>query len=204
MEEQVAPEIHEGVEVRDSVLGRYCEVGARTALIESVLGDYSYIMNDGEVIYTELDRFVSVAAHVRLNPGQHPMQRASQHHFQYRSARYGLGGDDDAFFAERRRHRLRVGADVWIGHGAVVMGGLTVGVGAVIGAGAVVTKDVPDYAVVAGVPARFIRPRFSTAVCEALKRIAWWEWSHAALARAMVDFRDLDAAAFCRKYDPAP
>lgn len=196
----VEPFIHPSAAVRDSTFGRYCEVGARTRIAESTFGDYSYIGEDGEVIYTTLGKFVNVAAAVRLNPGQHPMDRPCQHHFQYRSAMYGLGEDDPSFFDWRRQRWLTVGHDVWIGHGAVIMGGVTIGTGAVIGAAAVVTHDVPDYAVVAGVPAKPIRDRFPREIQQALKRIAWWDWPHDCLAEALPDFRTMDVESFVRKY----
>ncbi|EKV30940.1 Chloramphenicol acetyltransferase [Caenispirillum salinarum AK4] len=196
----VEPFLHPSAEVRDSTFGRYCEVGARTRVSESTFGDYSYIGEDGEVIYTTVGKFVNIAAAVRLNPGQHPMDRPCQHHFQYRSAMYGMGEDDAAFFEWRRARRLVIGHDVWIGHGATIMGDVRIGTGAIVGAGAVVTKDVPDYAIVGGVPAKPIRERFPPATQAALKRIAWWDWDHETLTRALPDFRSLGVDGFIRKY----
>jgi acetyltransferase-like isoleucine patch superfamily enzyme len=69
-----------------------------------------------------------------------------------------------------------IGSDVYLNHGVVVHGGVRIGHGAVIGSGAVVTKDVPDYAIVAGVPARVIRYRFAPEQIEALLDICWWDW----------------------------
>ncbi len=69
-----------------------------------------------------------------------------------------------------------IGNDVWIGTGAIIMPGVRINDGAVIGAGAVVTKDVPPYAIVAGVPARIIRLRFTDRQIKALVNIAWWNW----------------------------
>lgn len=196
----VEPFLHPSAEVRDSTFGRYCEVGARTRVSESVFGDYSYIGEDGEVIYTTVGKFVNIAAAVRLNPGQHPMDRPCQHHFQYRSAMYGMGEDDRAFFEWRRARKLVIGHDVWIGHGATIMGDVRIGTGAIIGAGAVVTKDVPDYAIVGGVPAQPIRERFPPETQAALKRIAWWDWDHETLTQALPDFRTLGVEGFIRKY----
>ncbi|HTH97958.1 MAG TPA: chloramphenicol acetyltransferase [Stellaceae bacterium] len=196
----IKPLIHPSALVEASSFGRYCEVGERTTVTESRFGDYSYIGPDGQVIYAEIGKFANIAAAVRLNPGQHPMDRPSLHHFQYRSAMYGLGSDDADFFQARRDARLVIGHDTWIGHGVSIMGGLTIGTGAVIGAGAVVTKSVPDYAVVAGVPARPLRERFPREIQQALKAIAWWDWSHEQLGEALSDFRTLSVEAFCRKY----
>lgn len=69
-----------------------------------------------------------------------------------------------------------IGNDVWIGYEAVVMAGVTIGDGAVIGSRAVVTKDVPPYTIVGGVPARPIRRRFPEEMVLALLEIKWWDW----------------------------
>lgn len=70
----------------------------------------------------------------------------------------------------------RIGNDVWIGHGATILSGVTIGDGAVIGACSVVASDVPAYHIVAGNPARILKPRFSDERISALQRIAWWNW----------------------------
>src|SRR5262245_33457310 len=132
------PLVHPTASVRDSRLGRYTEVGARTSVIESELGDYSYVVNDSDIIYTRIGKFCSIAAHTRINPGNHPMERPALHHFTYRSLSYQLGADDDeAFFEWRRQHKVTMGHDVWIVHGAVILPGVTIGTGAAVGAGAV-------------------------------------------------------------------
>lgn len=77
----------------------------------------------------------------------------------------------------KRQKRSIIGNDVWLGHNVIITNGANIGNGVIAGAGAVITKDVPDYAVVAGVPARIIRYRYSPEQIEALNRIAWWNWS---------------------------
>ncbi len=159
-------------------------MGERSWLEEVELGDYSYIVNDSDVIYTRIGKFCSIAAHVRINPGDHSMGRISQHHFTYRASAYFEGADDDAdFFDWRRARPVVIGHDVWIGHGAIVLAGRRVGNGAVVGAGSVVTKDVPAYTIVAGNPARPLRHRFTEDIASRIEALAWWDWIMSASRR---------------------
>jgi phosphonate metabolism protein (transferase hexapeptide repeat family) len=126
------------------------------------------------VIYAEVGKFCSIASRVRINPGNHPMDRVTQHHLTYRRRQYGFNTvNDEAFFDWRRAARCVIGHDVWIGHGATVMPGVQIGTGAVIGAGAVVTKDVAPYNIVVGVPAKPIKQRFASNTIQRLLAIAW-------------------------------
>lgn len=197
----VEPVVHPEARVRDSRLGRYTEVGARTLLLETQLGDYSYIVQDGEVAYTTIGKFCSIASHVRINPGNHPMWRASQSHFTYRASRYWPQEADEAdFFAWRRAHPVTIGHDVWIGHGAVILPGRAIGTGAIVGAGAIVTRDVEPYAIVVGNPARTVRMRFEAQIARRMGTLAWWDWNHEQLQEALPRFRTLSADAFLRSY----
>ncbi len=183
-------------------LGAYTEVGARTTLQEVTLGDYSYVVNDSDIAYATIGKFTSIAAMTRINPGNHPMDRASQSHFTYRASAYFPGEPDEPeFFAWRRTHRVTIGNDVWIGHAAIVLPGRIVGDGAVVAAGAVVTKDVAPYAIVAGNPARVIRQRFPAEISRRLQALRWWDWPHERLRQALADFRTLSAEAFIGRYE---
>lgn len=196
------PLIDPTAQVRASTLGRYTEVGARTRLLESELGDYSYIVNDGDMAYTKAGKFCSIAAMTRINPGNHPMWRASQAHFTYRASAYFEGeADEESFFDWRRSHRVILGNDVWIGHGAIILPGRRIGDGAVVAAGAIVTKDVPAYAIVGGNPARVIKPRFPEPIAQRLSRLTWWDWTHDELHQALPDFRVLPIEGFLEKYE---
>jgi hypothetical protein len=187
--------------VSASTLGRYTEVGARTKLLDVELGDYSYVVNDSDIAYATIGKFTSIAAMTRINPGNHPMDRASQSHFTYRASAYFEGeADETEFFAWRRRHHVTIGHDVWIGHGAIVLPGRHIGTGAVIGAGSVVTKDIPTYAVAVGNPARVIRWRLPDDIAADMLALAWWDWPHDQLRAALPDFRGLSAADFVAKY----
>jgi hypothetical protein len=185
-------------------LGRYTEVGARTSLIETELGDYSYIVNDADAIYARIGKFCSIAAHTRINPGDHPMNRVSQSHFTYRASAYFAGEEDEEdFFDWRRSRTVTIGHDVWIGHGAIVLSGRTVGTGAVIAAGAVVTKDVPPYSIVAGVPATVVKLRFPADIAQRIQALAWWDWEHEQLRAALHDFRTLAPDVFLHRHGDA-
>ena len=196
----IEPSIDPSATVRDSKLGAYVEVRERTKVLESSMGDYSYIVNDGSIIYSTIGKFCSIASFVRINPGNHPMWRASQHHFMYRSEQFDLGPDDHSFFDWRRSHPVHIGHDVWIGHGVTVLPGVTIGTGAVLGAGAVVSKDVAPYAIVAGVPAKPIRERHPKDLQDALLALAWWDWDHETIRERLPSFRSMDAAEFVAKY----
>jgi len=196
------PAVHPTAHVRDSRLGAWTAVGARTTISESVMGDYSYVVNDSSIVWSDIGRFCSIAAHTRLNPGNHPLERVALHHFTYRSKSYQLAEEnDDEFFDWRRAHRVTLGNDVWIGHGATVLPGVTIGHGAAIGAGAVVSRNIPDFAVAVGVPAKTIRFRFSEPLRERLLKLAWWDWDRERLGAALPDFRHLSIEAFLEKYE---
>jgi hypothetical protein len=198
----IEPLVDPTAKLKETTLGAYCEVGARTMLLDVEMGDYSYVVNDAQMTYTTIGKFCSIAAMTRINPGNHPMHRATQAHFTYRASSYFPGETDDTeFFAWRRSHRVHIGHDVWIGHGAIVLPGHSIGNGAVIAAGAIVTKDVPAYTIVAGNPARPIRRRFSETIADRLVRLGWWDWSHDMLRTALPDFRKLDIEAFLDKYE---
>jgi acetyltransferase-like isoleucine patch superfamily enzyme len=112
----VEPMIDPTAAVRDSKLGTYTEVGARTILLEVTMADYSYVVNDAQITYTTIGKFCSIAAMTRINPGNHPMHRASQAHFTYRASSYFPGESDDAeFCAWRREHHVHIGHDVGLG-----------------------------------------------------------------------------------------
>ena len=198
----VAPTIDPSAKLNDVKLGAYTEVGARTILQEVTMDDYSYVVNDAQITYTSIGKFCSIAAMTRINPGNHPMHRATQAHFTYRASAYFEGEADDAeFFAWRRAHHVDIGHDVWIGHGAVVLPGRNIGTGAVIAAGAIVTKDVAAYTIVGGNPARVIKRRFSEVIADRLAELAWWDWDHETLRLALPDFRKLAVEAFLEKHE---
>ena len=195
------PLIHQGCEIANSTFGAYCEVGAFSRVLTSAFGDYAYCDRMADIANADIGKFSNIAAMTRIGPTDHPMRNAAQHHFLYRSELYfDDASDDAAFFAARAARRLSLGADCWIGHGAIIKPEIRVGIGAIVAAGAVVTKDVPDFMIVAGTPAKPLRMRFADEVAQDLMDLAWWDWDHARLRRALPDFRAMPAAEFVAKY----
>ena len=140
---------------------------------------------------------INGAVEVLLNGNHHP-EWVSTYPFRIR---YGLPGahQDGHPFS---RGSVVIGNDVWVGWRAVILSGVRIGDGSVVAAGAVVTKDVDPYTVVGGVPARVIRRRFDDLTCEALGRIAWWDWPHKKVIAHVSQLCSPDLGDFIRRHDP--
>lgn len=195
------PLIHAGCEISNSTFGAWCEVGAASRIVNSTFEDYAYCDRMADIANTTVGRFANIAAMTRIGPTDHPFTHAAQHHFLYRSSYYWDDVQDDpAFFAARAARRTTLGADCWIGHGAIIKPEISVGIGAIVASGAVVTKDVGPFMMVAGCPAKPLRARFTAPIIERLLALAWWDWDHGRLRAALEDFRSLQAEAFLEKY----
>lgn len=186
------PTIHDPVSITESELGPWTEIRPGCRLHESTIGAYTYLMDRVQLDYATVGKFGSVASDARLGPTEHPIDRPTTHHFTYRAEQYDLGEDDTSVFDWRADQPVKIGHDVWIGHAAIVLPGVTVGNGAVVGTSAVVTDDVPPYTIVGGVPAEPIRRRFPQEVAARLDATEWWDWDHMTLCDRLDDFRDLD------------
>ena len=196
--------IHPSVRLREATVGERCEILERSRVEYATVGDASYLGHDCQVADASIGKFCAIAAHVRIGPPNHPMDRPSLHRFTYVPEYYDATKRRDAgFFAARRAARTTIGNDVWIGHGVTVLAGVTVGDGAVLAAGAVVAKDVAPYTIVGGVPARVIRERFPRGIAARLQRIAWWDWPFAVVMERLADFQTEDVARFCDRWDVA-
>ena len=197
-----APFLHPDCEITDAQFGRYVEIGRASRVAYSTIGDYSYCDRMADIANAEVGKFSNIASCVRIGATDHPMDKASLHHFHYRSADYFDDAEHDtAWFDHRRSRRATIGHDTWLGHGAQVRPQVTIGHGAVVAGGAIVTRDVPPYMIVAGIPVVPLRARYSRDIADRMMALAWWDWSHERLRQTLDDFRALPAEAFLEKYE---
>ena len=155
-------------------LGRGSYVHGGTVLWNCVISKYTYIREQCHFERTEVGPFTSIGPRVLCGHASHPVHFVSTYPGFYTSKAVGATWFG-ATIAYESDHKVIIGADVWIGAGAVILGGVRIGHGAVVGAGAIVTKDVPPYGIVAGVPARILRYRFEERVIQKLLKARWWE-----------------------------
>lgn len=150
------------------------KVWGNSKLFYATLGDYSYVGPHSRVIHATIGKFCSIGAEVRVGMGTHSLSNLSTASiFTAKKNGTGISWTTENCFEEYRT--VIIGNDVWIGQRAMIMGGVHIGNGAVVGAGAIVTKDVPPYAIVAGVPARIIKQRFSEDIINTLEQGRWWD-----------------------------
>lgn len=154
---------------------------------------YHYPVNGDKL---KIGRFCSIACGAKISfaSGNHTMRSLSTYPFPIFFEEWGLDAKNirDAW---DNKGDIVIGNDVWIGYEAVILSGVTVGDGAVIGARAVVTKDVPPYSVVGGVPAKPIRKRFDDRTAETLRALRWWEWDEEKIRRNLSAIQSGETAA---------
>ena len=145
----------------------------RNAIVYStVFGRYSYTGKNFTSWYSKIGAFCSISWNVSIGGANHDYNRVTTHSFLY-SKDYGFFDDEPGY--DRFTDQCVIGNDVWIAANACICRGVKVGDGAVIAAGAVVTHDVEPYTIVAGVPAKPIKKRFSDEIIQLLLESKWWE-----------------------------
>ena len=147
---------------------------------------YHYPVNGDRLV---IGRFCSIACGAKFlfTSGNHSLRSLATYTFPMFFDEWGL----DA----KNKGDTVIGNDVWIGYEAVILSGVTIGDGAVIGARAVVTRDVPPYTIVGGVPAKPIRRRFDDETAARLRALRWWDWDEERIRRAIPAIQSGDLAA---------
>jgi len=158
------------------------EVYNNSTILNSDIGYASYISSDCILVNTKIGRFCSIADNVKIIAGNHPTKEYISTHplfyskFSKGKLKFKVKEEFNEYsFADGSSRLVVIGNDVWIGSHSLIMNGVTIGDGAIIAAGSVVTKNVPSFSIVGGVPAKLIRYRFSKEEIENITTLKWWE-----------------------------
>ena len=176
-------QVQHGCHIFNSEFEKNVIVYARSTLSRVRFGAYGYVNEGSFMTGMEVGRFCSIGPHFLCGYGEHPANLVSTSPIFYSTHKQcGATFTDQDYFEEARE--TVVGHDVWIGARVFVRDGVRIGNGAIIAAGAVVTKDVPAYAIIGGVPAKVIRFRFHDEAIRQMLEIEWWNWNEEKLRRA--------------------
>ena len=175
------------------------KIGRRTDIANSIIGYGSYIGDDSYLRRTQIGKYCSIGNDVKVLYGTHPTKEFVSTHPAFYSTveQAGFTWVEKECFQERHyaipeeKISVVIGNDVWIAGHVQILEGVRIGDGAIVAAGAVVTKDVPDYAIVGGVPAKVLGWRFEDEEREWLKKLQWWNKDEAWIKEHAKDFDDI-------------
>ena len=162
------------VTVSNTVFGDHVYIQS-SHVSNSIIGDYSYVAKDSYIKNCKVGKYCCIAPNVKIGLGEHPVKDFVSIHpvFYTNTSHLGYTFGKENYFKEY--YETILGNDVWVGANVIIKGGVKIGDGAIIASGAIVTKDVDDYAIVGGVPAKFIKTRFKPEEIEYLKEYKWWD-----------------------------
>jgi len=159
----------------DSKISLKSTVQRFVVIRNSTIGEFSYVGHDSNILCATIGKFCSISRHVSVGLSPHPSNWISTSPLFFKS--HNATGfkwiEKDVY--DDTPAPILIGNDVWIGMNAAITGGVKVGNGAIIAAHSVVTKDIPPYAIVGGVPAKIIRYRFDESIINKLEELCWWD-----------------------------
>lgn len=161
--------------IQNSNLSNNIVIDKNNYIDSSNIDMYTYTGKNTYIIHSNLGKYNSISWNVTIGGANHDYKRMTQHSFVYNNWS-NLRSQNEEISYNRFKDSLEIGNDVWIATGAVITRGVTIGDGAVIGANAVVTKDVPPYAIAVGNPAKVIKYRFDEETINLMQKLKWWDW----------------------------
>lgn len=172
--------------------GKYNTLYDHVSLHEVNVGDFTYIANGTHISKTTIGKFCSIGPDCKIGLGKHPVKDfVSTHPIFFSTLNQAqMSFADRNYFEEFEK--IGIGNDVWIGANVIILDGIEIGDGAVVAAGSVITKSVPPYAIVGGVPAKIIRYRFEKDKIEKLLILKWWDMDLAYLRKNFTKFHNID------------
>lgn len=156
-----------------SKVSKKAKIYRQSKIYNSEVGDYSYIGPRSQIINAEIGKFCSVAFDCNIGLASHTLSHISTSPI-FTECKNGTGYRWVKADKYKNIKVVRLGNDVWVGTKSIIMSGVEIGDGAVIAAGAIVTKDIPAYAIVGGIPAKIIKYRFDLPIRELLQGKKWW------------------------------
>jgi len=180
--------------LREAVFGKYSTVLDGASLQHVTLGDFSYVSYNSILVNTTIGKFCSIGSNIQIGLAPHPVRDfVSTYPAFYSKSNTGcvMNFRSESVFVDAVPE-TRLEHDVWIGTNVIIPGGIAIGTGAVVAAGAVVTRDVPPYAVVGGNPAKLIRHRFPDDVINTLLQSEWWNWPIEKIQRNVDEFCNIE------------
>ena len=174
-------------------------IGEKSVVRDSSLGRFSYISHDCEITGAQIGSFTSIAPHCHVLIGNHPTERFVSTHPAFYSKERLAGRcfatdntfEEYSYVGKTPGVHVRIGNDVWIASDVMILDGVNIGDGTVVAAGALVTKDTAPYSIVAGVPAKAIRYRFSDEQIRSLLELQWWNKDEKWLREHAMFFDDI-------------
>ncbi|MDT2706165.1 CatB-related O-acetyltransferase [Enterococcus dispar] len=177
--------------LRNTVVQNNSYIGRFSKMYDSSIGEFSYCGDSCIIIRCSVGKFTSIGSNCQMGLAKHPTNYASLSPV-FLEGKNKLKTNLSWIKFNPYQQEIKIGNDVWIGNNVIVMQGVSIGNGAVIGAGSIVTRDIEDYEIWAGNPAKFIRKRFSNEIIDELQKLSWWDMDQQIIKKMANYIEDID------------